>query len=1147
MVTKFYEQPILNSPYEYPGQHWEMDSEGQPTHRIKENRRGAEFFTPIPKPRKRGGGQRGFVMDEGEGLSTENQQYAAVAEVVNGIRQQVDAWRTLPNEGDWGVTSETGRLLKHWRHHAFSGVRPFFCQREAAETIIWLTEVAPKGGLAGQFLENLRAANAEANPELMRLALKLATGAGKTTVMAMLIAWQTINAVRHPRSNKFTKGFLVVAPGITIKDRLRVLQPNDPDSYYQSRELVPPDMAGDLGSAEIVITNFHALRLRETLSLSSGGRALLQGRGPELSTVETDGQMMQRVMPKLMGMKNIMVLNDEGHHCYRQKPGEDAEGELKGDDLKEAQKNREEARVWISGLEMVQRKLGIRQVIDLSATPFFLRGSGYAEGTLFPWTVSDFSLMDAIESGIVKLPRVPVADNIPGDQAPVFRNLWENIRKDMPKAGRGKAGNLDPLALPTVLQTALEALYGHYKETYEAWERPEGTTPPPCFIVVCNNTSTSKLVYDYISGFQRQNENGSVTTEHGRLSLFDNFDELGNRHAMPRTLLIDSQQLESGEKLSDEFKKAAEEQIGRFKRERVHRTGKQEDAENITDEELLREVMNTVGKRDTLGQNVRCVVSVSMLTEGWDANTVTHILGVRAFGTQLLCEQVVGRALRRQSYELNDDGKFDVEYADVLGIPFDFAAQPVVAGKGNSRQTTHVTAVRPERDRSEITFPRVTGYRENPPKEELVANFTKSSRLDLTPALVGPTKTRNEGIIGEGVDLNLVHTNALRTSSLVMHLTKRLLETKWRDTNEGVPMHLFGRMQSVVREWLETCLVCRGGTYPAQLMYLSLADRACNHITAAITSRGERSVKALLDPYNPTGSTSHVNFTTSKTDLWRTDARKCHINWVVLDSSWEGEFCRVAEAHPRVVAYVKNHNMGFEVPYLFGSTPRTYVPDFILKVNDGREDLLNLVVEIKGFRGEDAKIKKETMEAYWLPGINAMGEYGRWGFAEFTDFFDIEAGFGSLIERAVRESESYDYSGLNFKEMLVAGPSFDDLDLTRSPDRGRDVSFLADENASYFDDIERRRSAEFADFLTEEHRRQWEEFMEFREFERGLPDRLRHLNDRERYLLFLEQESHRSAEGRKRYLQFLEYERPYLDQYHPDALRPWQANDNDSD
>ena len=236
--------------------------------------------------------------------------------------------------------------------------------------------------------------------------------------------------------------------------------------------------------------------------VSKGGRALLQGRGPDLRSIESEGQMLQRVMPELMGMKNILALNDEAHHCYREKPGEDDEGKLTGDDRKEADKNREAARLWISGLEAVGRRLGLARVIDLSATPFFLRGSGYAEGTLFPWTMSDFSLMDAIECGIVKLPRVPVADNIPGGDMPKFRNLWDHIRKDMPRKGRGKSANLDPLKIPVTLQTALEALYGHYEKTFNLW-RDAGIEVPPCFIVVCNNTSTSKLVYDYIAGFHR--------------------------------------------------------------------------------------------------------------------------------------------------------------------------------------------------------------------------------------------------------------------------------------------------------------------------------------------------------------------------------------------------------------------------------------------------------------------------------------------------------------------------------------------------------------------------------------------------------------------------------------------------------------------
>ncbi|MBA2668797.1 MAG: DEAD/DEAH box helicase family protein, partial [Gemmatimonadetes bacterium] len=458
--NRFFERPILNSPYEYPVRYWELDDQGQPTQQIIEKRRPAQFITPIPKPRKRAAGaaaQQKLVFDEGAGVSSATQEYDPTP-IINELRRRVDLWRAIENPANWGVTPETARLLQHWRHHDFTDVRPFFAQIEAAETAIWLTEVAPGEREGKRFLEHLANANADANPELSRLALKLATGAGKTTVMAMLIAWQTINSVRRPGSKKFTRGFLVVTPGITIKDRLRVLQPNDPDSYYASRELVPTDMLEDISRAKIVITNYHAFKRRERVELSKGGRLLLQGRvGEELDTLETEGQMIQRVMPELMGLKNIVVLNDEAHHCYREKPASPEEEELKGEERKEAERNREAARLWISGIEAVNRKLGVTRVLDLSATPFFLSGSGYAEGTLFPWTMSDFSLMDAIECGIVKLPRVPVAQNIPGGEMPMFRNLWENIRVDIPKQGRGKAKDLDPLALPTRLQTALQA------------------------------------------------------------------------------------------------------------------------------------------------------------------------------------------------------------------------------------------------------------------------------------------------------------------------------------------------------------------------------------------------------------------------------------------------------------------------------------------------------------------------------------------------------------------------------------------------------------------------------------------------------------------------------------------------------------------
>ena len=1045
MSLTFAAQPILNSPYEYPSRHWQLEN-GAPSDRIVEMRRQSEYVTPVP-PARRQAGQGALTLGVA-GLSTEEQQFDP-APIINEIRRRVDAWRQLPNSADWGVTAETAQLLKHWRHYDFPGPRPFFCQVEAAETVIWLTEVAgilPEGSRGRRrgrgrrreydgIRNHLMRCNGDANPDLFRIGLKLATGAGKTTVMAMLIAWQTVNAVRYPTRRGFTKGFLVVTPGITIRDRLRVLLPNDPENYYAHRDLVPKELLGAVRQARVVITNYHAFRRREQEALTAGTRRLVQGRtGPAPDTLESEGQMLRRVMPELLRLPRILALNDEGHHCYRERAPEAAgERALEEEERPEAEQNNAAARLWISGLEAVRRTTGVIGTIDLSATPFFLRGSGYPEGTLFPWTVCDFSLMDAIESGIVKIPRVPVSDNAPGGGIgssaasspsfynPTFRNLWGNIRDVMPRAGRRVSRDLDARNLPSELLSALDALYGHYEKTFELWD-DAGLEGPPVFIVVCSNTAVSKLIYDYIAGFETAggDGDGGGDTFLGRFELFRNYDDNGRRRALPRTLLIDSEQLESGDALSADFRAAAADAIERFRRERAQRNGEGAGdgwaGGGISDPDLLREVMNTVGKPGRLGAGIRCVVSVSMLTEGWDANTVTHILGVRAFGTQLLCEQVVGRALRRQSYDLNEEGRLAAEYADVLGVPFDFTAAPVVAPPSPPAPTVRVYAVRPERDHLEIVFPRVTGYRVELPDDRIRARFGPDSALELTPGLVGPSVTNNQGIIGQGVDLTLEYLGSVRRQTIIYELTRHLLERGFREPGATPPMHLFPQARVIVARWLdEGYLRCIGGTEPAQALYPAIADLVVERIRAAIVDEmrgdgdggggdagrpaGGRRIKAVVDPYTPTGSTRYVNFATASRNRWQTDAGKCHINWAVCDQSWEPEFCRVVEQHPRVVAYVKNRGLGLEAPYRMQSSSRIYLPDFIVRIDDGRgpADLLNLVAEVKGYRDEDAVAKAMTMRSYWVPGVNNLGAYGRWAFHEFTSVYEMAAEFEEVV------------------------------------------------------------------------------------------------------------------------------------------------------
>jgi type III restriction enzyme len=1011
MAASFFEQPILNSPYEAPRFHHLLDADGQPVDAAPvAGRRRSELTTPVPKPRNRPGRERQTTMTLGDarGVSDAEQEYNPTP-VINEIRSLVESWRALPNPADWGVTPTTARLLAYWRAHEFHGVKPFFCQIEAVETIVWLTEVAPKFSRGKAILANITAANAASNPELYRLAMKMATGAGKTTVMAMLIAWQTANAIRSPGSGKFGRGFLIIAPGVTIRDRLRVLRPEDPDNYYTTRELVPSDLVADIAKAKIVITNYHAFRRRETMEVSKTTRALIQGpRGAPVVTIESEGAMLVRACGPLIDMpkESVVVINDEAHHCYRERPPR-ADEKLDAEEKEEAKKANIAARLWISGIEALKRKRGIKAVYDLSATPFFLRGSGYKENSLFPWVVSDFSLMDAIESGIVKLPRVPIDDSLPSGDMPLYRDLWKGLKErgvSLPKKGASKAGELDPSRLPPEIQTALNSLYSHYLKVDAEWRRA-GIVVPPVFIVVCANTAISKLVYEWIAGFQRLNEDGEpYTVDKGQLELFRNFDEHGARLPRPNTLLIDSEQIESGDALDPSFREAALPEIEQLKRELAANDGA--DGKEPSDAELLREAMNTVGKRGRLGESIRCVVSVSMLTEGWDTNNVTHILGLRAFGSQLLCEQVVGRALRRWSYQENDKGLFNVEYADILGIPFDFTRQPVVAPVSAPKPVAYVKAVK-ERAALEIVFPRVEGYRVELPDERLEAQFTPDSRLVMDAELVGPCVTRMSGIVGESIEITPAVLEDKRYSSIVYDLAVHLLDTRFRDPGEPRPSHLFGQARRVVRRWMDEGYLVAKDVPLAAVTYRAIADQAAERIYLACQRAvsDARPIKAILDPYNPRGSTRHVGFSTSK-DLHMTDPDKSHVDAVVCDSDWEAEMARVIERNSHVIAYVKNQGLGFEIPYRDGAIPRKYVPDFIVKLDDGGEEPLNLVVETKGFRGHDAQLKAETMRRFWVPGVNNLGTHGRWDFAEFQDGAVFQSEFDALVRKLVERKVS---------------------------------------------------------------------------------------------------------------------------------------------
>jgi type III restriction enzyme len=932
--------------------------------------------------------------------------------LVNQIRARVALWR----EGGYlGITPTTSQLLAYWTN-ADREKKLFFCQIEALETAIYITEVAKKYGDA--WIENdLRAGNETSNPGLPRIAFKMATGSGKTVVMAMLIAWQALNKLANPQDARFSDTFLIVTPGITIRDRLRVLLPNDPQNYYRQRDILDPESLERLGQAKLLITNFHAFQLREKVSAGKLTKAIL-AEGEVGVFTETPDQMVRRVCRELGNKKNIIVINDEAHHCYRRKPDGEEE-KLTGDERIEANQREEEARIWISGIEAVKSKIGVKSIYDLSATPFFLRGSGWPEGSLFPWVVSDFSLIDAIEAGIVKVPRVPVADDsMIGDQ-PTYRDLWLRIREDLPKKSRKTAATSGEPKLPAELQGALHSLYSNYEKYYRLWEQnteaqAKGLTPP-VFIVVCNNTNVSKLAFDWIAGWEKQLGERSMA-QAGQLPIFRNDDGHGAWLHRPNTILVDSHQLESGQAMSDEFKKIAAREVEEFKAEYRQRFPGR-DAENLTDEDLLREVMNTVGKPGKLGEHVKCVVSVSMLTEGWDANTVTHVLGVRAFGTQLLCEQVVGRALRRMTYAANDDGRFEPEYAEVYGVPFSFI--PCSGSTTEPKPGPIPTRVRALESRiaCEITFPRLVGYRYDIDGERLDYKFNADSQLALSTADI-PTKTENAPIVGETTIHTLDDLRRRRPSEVAFLLAKLTLEKYFRQDGEErsdrpaehrfdgeVKSWLFPQVLNIARHWLAECVTLKDSTFPQLLLLVEFAHDAADRIYGSIVAatNGKPALKPILRAYDSIGSTRYVDFDTTR-PVYSTRDDKCHISHVVADTdSWEQKMAQTLEDVDEVKRYVKNHNLGFTIPYTINGEEKQYNPDFLACIDDchGEEDLLNLIIEVTGEKKKDKAAKVAAARNLWIPAVNNHGAFGRWGFIEIDDPWDAANAIRACISEVV--------------------------------------------------------------------------------------------------------------------------------------------------
>ena len=992
--------PILNSPYEPPERHFALGPNG-PTGEIMPGRRPSESFIPTPASKKKQG-KTGTAEQQALDLFDTTGERREQNSLINDMRQRVELWRA---RGYPHVTPISRKLMQHWADPTREE-RVLFCQREAAETAIYLAEVAGRHG-EPDFRTRIDLENDLHNNGLPRIALKMATGTGKTVVMCMLIAWHVCNKAYNRRDARFTSRFLVITPGITIRDRLRVLFPHDDNNYYDLRAIVPNDLRSLLDDAAIVITNYHTFLpklAKEFHGVSKNTRLILTGGEDDDRFHESDEDVVDRIMRDLSsrGKGELIVINDEAHHCYQDKPLDDGSGDSK---LKKDDKERNEnARVWFRGIQAVSRRVGIKTVYDLSATPFYLHGSGYNEGFIFPWVVSDFSLMDAIESGIVKVPRIPVDDDVGDTDRPTYLGLWDHIGDQLPKKRGRKAESDTEWVPPPVLEGALRSLYRSYERRFRQWERelePRGE-PPPVMIVVSPNTIVSKLVYDWIAGQEIELADGREFIQPGHLPLLSNVDG-DNWIDRPPTIIVDSAQLESGEALKADFREAAAQELEVFKREyRARSPGA--DVDQLTDQDILREVLNTVGKQGALGGTVRCVVSVAMLTEGWDANTVTHILGIRAFGSQLLCEQVVGRGLRRRSYVTNEEGKFEPEYAEIYGVPFAFIpTDRAVPRPKLPKPAVEVFAVADRQDLS-IDFPKLDGYRIELPEAPVEFDYENTRPITVDESMVA-TWTKAQGIVGETDEVDLSFVKDARRQEIVFNVAAEVLKRHLQGHDGALKPWLFPELRRITEHWYNEKLTFSPGSDPGLLLLAEPKVWAADAVYDAVVQYPSARQKVLLPLFrrlDRQGSTDDVAFLTRKVVV---ETTKSPVNFVVLDgargNTWEETVAGILEADSDVHSYVKNDHLGFEIPYIHAGKSHLYLPDFLVRLKRPEDDDVDrtLIIEVSGGRKSPGPTaaKAQTTRNQWCTAVNNDGGWGRWGYMEISTMLNAAGRIADAI------------------------------------------------------------------------------------------------------------------------------------------------------
>jgi len=1028
-------EPIICSPYEEPAEHWFL-TEGEPPLRKAGRRPAGYVFTPP------GGSE--------EGRPTTGT--AIELKLVNLIRERVRAWR----DARWaGATGTTLELLQYWRRDGRKH-RLFFAQLEAAETIIFLTEARRDflDGFAIPFDEpSDRQKTENGFRAFRRYACKMATGSGKTTVMGMLAAWSILNKIHDRGDGRFSDTVLVVCPNVTIRSRLEELKPQHGDaSLYHTRDLVHGDLMSDLSRGRVEVTNWHVFepevmkvggisakvlkagvrkRLREFITigdkttLARGRRYLTldeytrqvdagllevldeeRDKDGHLSRVYVEAERSNRVLGREVGGKqNILIFNDEAHHAYRIRKDEpDAgEGDLYGDE-DDAEEFYKEATVWVEGLDRIHKLRGINFAVDLSATPYYLGRVGQEANRPFPWVVSDFSLTDAIESGLVKIPQLAVRDTS-GQDIPGYLNIWRWILPQLTPAERGgRKGSAKPEAILKWANTPISMLGGLWEELRTEWSTSLEDTRSPVFILVCKNTAIAKVVYEWLA----ENRPPMGIPPAG-ISGFLNADGRIN------TIRVDSRvvhETDSGQAKSDDalWMRMTLDTVGRTAWP-VDRLGRPIYPEGFEDLAHKR----PGAPMHPPGRDVRCIVSVGMLTEGWDCNTVTHIVGLRPFMSQLLCEQVVGRGLRRRSYEVrvvNGKELMTEEVAKVFGVPFQvipFKASGSATPNPEARRS-HVHAI-PAKARLAISFPRVEAYRQAV-RNRVSVNWNQVPMLWLDPVNIPPevqmkaslpTNAGRPSLMGPGrledVTLN-PYRSRRRLQELVFELASTLTKDYVGSGQAAAPAHvLFPQLVRLAERFVAEKVT---PVAPAERVDLFLSPYygwAIERLVNAIrpdTTHGEAPEVLRYESSRGPGSTADVDYWTSKEVR---EVMKSHVNYVVADTrQWEQSVAYILDTHPVVEAFVKNAGLGFSIPYVHNGQPHDYQPDFIVRLRTN--PATSLILEPKGF-DPLADIKQAAAER-WVAAVNADGQYGRWQYRLIRAVKDTRTALESCVNDAER-------------------------------------------------------------------------------------------------------------------------------------------------